>query len=266
MDNSVALEEASFLVRSPHRIQILKALEREAQTRSSLTDETGVSRVTIGRSLGEMVDRRWLTRADGRYHLQPLGRVVLRATEEFLDTLDTQERFRDVIDLLPTESVGFDIGRLHDAELFLATRHDAGAPTRRYLDLIADASTLLVLKDTVDMAVVDDVSERIADESLDMTIVYSSAAIETTLKIPDARERMVADLAHGKSAFRYDGRITHHLAICDETVLLFLLDDNGVQGFVETDDPMVREWATTTFEEIRDDSERLDPATFRVGE
>jgi predicted transcriptional regulator len=266
MCNSIALEEASFLVRSPHRIQILEALEHEAQTRSSLTEATDVSRVTIGRSLGEMVDRRWLTQANGRYHLQPLGRLVLRATETFLDTLDTQERLRDVVDLLPTEDVGFDVGRLHDAELFLADRHDVGAPTRRYLDLIAEASTLRVLKDTVDMTVVDAVSERIADESISATIIYSSASINTTLKIPEARERMLADLEHGKSAFRYDGRITHHLAIFDDQVLLFLLDDHGVQGFVETDDPTVREWATTTFEEILDDSERLDPESFRVGE
>lgn len=266
MDRSAALEEASFLVRSPHRLRILEALEHAPQTRSELTEETDVSRVTIGRSLGAMADRKWLTRVDGRYQIQPLGELVLRATEGFLDTLDTQERLRDVVDLLPTDTLGFDIGRLRDAELFLADRHDSGAPVRRYLDLLADGSNLRVLKDTVDLSVARSISKRIAEGSLDVTVIYSAAAIDATLEIPEARELMATDLVHGKSAARYDGRITHHFAIVDETVLLFLLDERGIRGLVETDDPIVHRWAQTIFEEIADDSERLDPGTFRVAE
>ncbi|MFC7028713.1 ArsR family transcriptional regulator [Halomicroarcula sp. GCM10025710] len=73
MDGTDTLEEASFLVRSPHRIQILEALREAPQTRGDLVDRTGVSRITLGRSLGTMADRKWLARTDGRYHIRPLG-------------------------------------------------------------------------------------------------------------------------------------------------------------------------------------------------
>ena len=265
MDRSDAIEEAAFLVRSPHRIRILETLAEGPATRGELTERTDVSRVTLGRSLGAMEERKWLARADGRYHLRPLGELVLSATDGFLETLTTQDRLRDVVDGLPTSDLGFGLGRLGDATVLLASRHDSGAVVRRYVARIEAATELRVLKDTVDMNAVRTVSDRIAAGRLDATVVYSTAAIQTTLKIPEARELMVRDIENGKRALRYDGKLTHHLAIIDGTVLLFLLDDHGVQGVVETDDPSVHEWATTTFETIAEDSEELDADVFRVG-
>lgn len=259
------LEEAAFLVHSPHRVEILQALQEGPQTRGELTGRTGVSRVTMGRSLGEMETRRWVGRADGQYHLLPLGAVVSDAAESFLGTLAAQGRLRDVVGFVAPAELGFDLTRLADATVIEASRHDASAVTRRYLDLLDETATLRVLKDTVDVAVARVISDRIDAGDLAATVVYSPGAIETTRKIPEARELMCRDLANGKEAFCYDGELTHHLAVLDDVALLFLLDDHGIRGLIETADPVVYEWATERFQTVRADARPLDAAAFQVG-
>lgn len=260
--DAAAIEEAAFLVRSPHRLRLLEALAERPLSRSELTEAVTVSRVTLGRSLGAMADRNWIARDGDSYRLRPLGELVLDDVSRFLETMSTQTHLRGIVDLLPVADLDFDLRRLGNASIVLTTRHDAGAAMRRYLELVENASSIRVLKDTIEMAVVRTVSDRIADGDLDAAIVYTDAAIETTADIPEARELMARDLANGKDAFRYPDRLPHHLAIVDGTVVLFLLDDRGIQGLVETDDAVVREWARATFEAVRDEAERLDVTAF----
>jgi hypothetical protein len=137
---------------------------------------------------------------------------------------------------------------------------------RRYLELLADASRLLVLKDTVDLAAVRAISDRIATGALDADVVYSDGAIEATRAIPEARELMCRDIDHGKGVYRSADRLGRHLAVVDDVVLLFLLDEGGVRGVVESGDPRVREWAVEAFETARAASERLDRAAFQSAE
>jgi hypothetical protein len=190
---------------------------------------------------------------------------VIEATEAFLRTLATGRRLRDVVDYLAVGDLGFDLDRLGDATVVQPTRHDNDAVTRRYLDLLAGTTELWVLKDTVDVEVARAISDRIAAGDLDACVVYSSEAIAATKEIPEARELLLRDLANGKRAFQCRGRLTHHVAVLDRTVLFFLRDDRGVRGLVETEDPVVRDWAMATFEGIREESTRVDASTVAQG-
>jgi len=175
-----AIEEAGFLVRAPHRVEVLAELAAGPRTRPELEASTGVSRVTLGRSLAAMESRNWVERRDGRYVLRPLGGLVLDGVTGFLETTATSRHLGDVVDLLPTAEAGFDLRWLADAAVLVATRHDSGVVIRRYLELLADASRLLVLKDTVDLAAVRAISDRTATGALDADVVYSDGAIEAT--------------------------------------------------------------------------------------
>jgi DNA-binding transcriptional ArsR family regulator len=59
MTDPDGIDEGRFLVQSPHRIEMLRALRDGPRTRGELTERADVSRVTMGRSLGDrLVDAR----------------------------------------------------------------------------------------------------------------------------------------------------------------------------------------------------------------
>ena len=54
-DGAAGVEEATFLVQSLHRIELLRALRDGSRMRGALTERVDISRVTVGRWLGETV-------------------------------------------------------------------------------------------------------------------------------------------------------------------------------------------------------------------
>lgn len=54
IDGTADLEEVSFLMRSPHCLEMLETLEDESQTRGDLTEKTAVSQVNLNGRDGDI--------------------------------------------------------------------------------------------------------------------------------------------------------------------------------------------------------------------
>jgi predicted transcriptional regulator len=53
------------------------------------------------------------------------------------------------------------------------------------------------------------------------------------------------------------------MGVYDSTVLILLVDENGTeQGFIESDDPVIRSWCEDTFERYRRESHPINTDTF----
>lgn len=269
MDTS--LDEAEFLIRSEHRIEIIAALAEQPHTRAELQDLTGVSRVTLSRSLGDMEDKRWIAREDKYYELRPLGGLALDGISTCLELMQTQQKLQDAIEFLPTDDMDLNLRHFADAHLTFADRTDTSAPVRRYAALMASARQIRKISYAVDLTVAETFWEQVTRTNQDIQAVLTTGALDTAIAAQkeiggtddDAAAKQA--LLDFESVFLYDGDLPYHLVIADETVGLLLSDERGLLPVViESDNESVFTWAEHTFETYKREAVPLNAESLDV--
>jgi len=69
-------EEISFLTRSENRVGVLGTLSEGAYTERELVDETGISKVTVGRITEDFLDRGWVRETEEGYEATRFGDLL----------------------------------------------------------------------------------------------------------------------------------------------------------------------------------------------
>ena len=243
-----SLSDLEFLARSENRLAVLAALRVESATRPALRETLDVERVTLGRILADFEERSWVVTDDGRYRLTLLGEIVADALEEAVDALDAAGRLRPVAGLLPRGAFDVSPTRLRDATVTDASAGDPYRPVRRFMMLLEESSSLRGY-DTTTIAplYVDDIRENILD-GMRTEVVYLPAVAEQLHE--DYRAAVAAAVDAGHLRLRVAESLPFGLAVFDDRVGIGVYDDsNGMlAAFVDTDDPVVREWAVESFE------------------
>lgn len=257
MVDSAALDDAEFLIRSTHRIQLLEAIADEPRSRSELQELTGVARVTLGRSLGDMEDRNWIERVDHDYEIRPLGELTLDGISDCLDALETQRRLQSIMHLMPTESFDFDLRHLHDAEITLADRTDTTAPARRYATLMAEATRIRKCSFAVDPSVANAFWEQTTQPEQDIEAVLTPGALETALEIQEEQTLEEFDdpkraLLEYETVYVHEEMVPYNMLITDRIVAFLLSERQGtLPAMIECENETIRRWAEDTFESYR---------------
>lgn len=256
MVDTDALEDAEFLVRSTHRIHLLEAIAAESRTRDELQELTGVSRVTLGRSLGEMEDREWIERVDHHYELRPLGAIALDGISTCLDAMAAQRQLRDLVEFLPTDEMDLDLRSFGDATITRADRTDTAAPARRYAALMAAADRIRKCSYAVEPAVARAFWEQSIPPEQDIEAVLTPEALETALDVqadlgPEGEDPRETLLEY-ETVFVHEDTISYNLLIADDTVALLLSDDQGnLPALIESTNEVVSAWANEVFDRYR---------------
>lgn len=236
------LEDIAYVARSPNRPAVLSALDEGPRTRRELDEETGASRATLARILGDLEERRWIERSGDHYVITALGRLVAEEFAALIDTMDAVESIRDVAHLLPTEG-SLDLRAFADATV---TRPDPADPTAhldRAHEHVAGADSVDILATLALPRIARVAAERLqrGELSFEATIPAGFARDLT----PDADVRAsFRDIVDGGGTIRLvEETIEHNVLVADDTVVLWLCDDEGDdQGVLVTDDERVREW------------------------
>lgn len=257
------LADAEFLIRSENRVRILGLLVERPRERRDIQDCLEITRVTMGRLLSDLEDRKWVERRGHEYHITPLGRIIFEDLDMFLDTVGTARQLRDFISHLPTEDLPFGLRCLGEAELVRGDRSDTDAPTRRMSDLIGAADNLRILASIVMEAGPRTTAER-AETGADQTeAVLSSGVVEAARENHRLAEYFRRWIEADERVYHYDGKIPFTVIIADESVLYFVVDDRGnILGMFIIKDETVFEWAEKTFEQYKGEAERLPADTF----
>jgi predicted transcriptional regulator len=261
------LDDAAYLTRSEHRVAVMELLAEEPRDRTELTDATGVSRVTMGRMLGELEDRGWIRREGHDYHVTHCGRIVAEDLSRLLETTETAQKLRDVETYMPVEAFEFDLRRLADARVLRPSRSDPNAPMRRMATLISESDRVRLVAPSVSPVPVRSHHDRVLDaDGHEAAAVLTADAVDVALSDPDMRTWFREMVETGRyDWYRYDGTYPLDIVIPDETVLLALYDDTGGAGFhsvIESTDETVLSWAVSEFERHRREAEPVDPARF----
>ena len=244
---SSPLSDLEFLARSENRVAVLTALREGAATRPDLQETLDVERVTLGRVLADFEERSWATDDDGTYRLTVVGEIVADTLAEAVDAVESARALEPLVGLLPLDEVDVEPSRLQGATVTEATAGDPYRPVRRFMELL-DGSSSLRGYDTTTVAplYVDDIRENILD-GMATEVVYLPTVAEQL--VADYRDAVAAAVDAGHLRLRVDDSLPFGLAVFDDRVGIGVYDDaNGMLSvFVDTADPVVREWAVESF-------------------
>jgi predicted transcriptional regulator len=260
------LADVEFLARSANRVRVLASLAEQPASRDELRERTGVERVTLGRILADFEERGWIERTGVDCRVTPLGEVLAAEFGELLDAFAAAQQLGDVARYLPTEHVTFDVTRLADATVTVPERTDPMAAVRRSLQRLADAPAVRLLTDVLTPETLRLLHDRVVGDQLSLELVVERAALERTAATPEMAEPLADMLASDDvTVHLHDGDVPLALALGERTVDLLLTDERGVaMAHVETDDPVVHQWAEETVERYLAAADPLAEATLSV--
>ncbi|MEF8840680.1 MAG: helix-turn-helix domain-containing protein [Haloarculaceae archaeon] len=254
------LDDIAFLARSESRLAILRALEKRARDRRELKTETGISRSTLGRALGELEAHGWIERNGQTYETTTAGGLVLDQFASLLETLGGIQTLGDGLRYLPVEEMALDVRHFNDARLVTPTEFDPTEAFQYGIERMHESDTVRSVARTVPPPYVRAIHEDVTAGELAAEMILDSAYLDV-IKDSDMAGpwRRIAANAEIR---RYEQYIPYRLIILDDVVHLWLCSDEGEQsGLLESEDPTVREWAESVYEEYRIETEPLDSAT-----
>ncbi|WP_247000805.1 helix-turn-helix transcriptional regulator [Halosolutus gelatinilyticus] len=240
-----ALEEIEFLARSANRIEVLNAVRDQPRTRRDLQERTGASQPTLGRILQDFADRNWVVRTADGYAATATGRLVAEGITDLRDIVETELELRGVVRWLPTETMTFDLRRLHSATITVPSQTRPSAPVQRVTELVRQADRVRVVSHAFNERTLEVVRERTVEAGGTFEGVFSASAIEPVAEDAVLRKRLRDLVAAENAEIRIaDGDVPLAITVTDGVVALLVRDDNGMlQASLETDDGQVRSWA-----------------------
>lgn len=253
------VEDIEFLARSPHRATVLEALAEGPRTRHDLKERADVSRITVRRLLDDLAERGWITHDEGQYEATPKGRVVAREFGRLQANLETASTLDDALQWLPTEAFDFDLARLEDADVLRASSwQDHTASVTHAVGLVEDATAMRGTAIGFTHEVVDVIRELTVSGEGTFEAVVDEPTLAFVRDDPGLRDRFRAIIESGNGAlYRYTGETPLHMVMrFDETtVICGHVDEGPPPGTLETDDPVVLDWARAYFEAALEQSE-----------
>lgn len=255
-------DTVAFLAGSPNRIAVLDALATLGPlSRPDLAEEVGVSRVTVGRSLDEFVERGWVTREGPAYRVTSIGEVVSETFGSLLRTMESMDRLATVLPWLPPD-FDVDVRRLQTARITVPTWSDSVAPIRRAVDLCAGLDVLRVCPSGVAPDVIQGIRDAAVEDGADVEVVATANVLEIIREDPTMRGWFDDLLGVGGRLYEHPGH-RYLIAVCDRTAVIGMNDETGApRGLVESDDAAVLDWVHTTIDRCREEAEPVEDEAF----
>jgi len=258
-----AVDDVSFLARSPNRVAILRVLVDEPADRRALEGAAGASRITVGRILGDLTDRHWVHGDGDEYEATRLGRLVLDAFDDLTAVTDLAREIGPFIEALPRSFVDVDLRHFAGATVVRTTNADPYAVARVAAERMRDADRVEMLAHAVSSDVLE-AQTAAAAAGQTSRVVYGPSLVETVAD-DDALRAQVRDLLATGNATVVAA--TEHIPVTvgvydDETVGFAFTRNGFPSGGLVTEADAVLEWARETFERLRCAGRELTVADF----
>lgn len=262
MDSS--LEDIEFLARSSSRVEVLDALDESPLTRDELKDVTDASRTTLSRMLADFEDRGWIDRPDRRFELTPEGAFVASEVTRLLENMETAEKLDAALGWLPTDEFGFDLRRLHDAEM-TSFRWNDPASMRKFAEYFDGATRVRSTATTVSRDAMELLRDLTVEHGGSYEGVLSSSAVESIREHPVLQEQLREMLeSEGASIYRYEGeKPLIMVMLVDDLASVCSHENEGLQmKTIVSDDEVFRSWVESYVDSAIADAHPLNVDAF----
>lgn len=249
---------ARFLAGSEDRRRLLTHLRDQPGSPSEVADALDVSRRSVQRTLGKLVDRSWAEKVDGAYRLTTVGELVTGTHANYVDTLDLLDGFAPFFRYLPDADHAPEAHWLRDATLVVATQEDPQAPVHHYVDSLRSFEEDRVrMLSPVLSRLFHDAHAELALDGVRTELVLSAAMVERARELNPAEFALVVGV-DVLELYRHPEPVEFGLTLGADRLLVGAYDADGhLQAVVESTDEAFRTWADRLFERYRDRSERV---------
>lgn len=259
-----ALETLRFFTNSVHSLQIFEALSEGVSTSSTLAERTGASRSTVARILDKGQSRGWIDSEGSHYELTTEGLVMTTEVRGWLGTVEGIQHLGKAIDWLPEPAHSLDYRYFRDVDIMTGSPSNPTEPFDFVSQMIQSATQIHTLAWTGVPRLTELINEQAAAGELDCEAVMEADFFDTLTGRPEVVVHWQPPAERGE-VWSFEGNVPISLHLIDETVVIWLDerqgDDLTVQGALITEDPTVRSWAESLYEDFRDDAGQVDAAT-----
>ncbi|WP_423744938.1 ArsR family transcriptional regulator (plasmid) [Haladaptatus sp. SPP-AMP-3] len=247
-------ETVSFLAGSPERLRLLIHLRESPGSPRDVADSLDVSHRSAQRNLSEFADRGWVRKRDGKYALTPSGELVTRTHANYVETLETIERFDAFFRHLPDATHLPDPAWLHDATLVVASADQPQAPVSHYVSRLRSRKTDSIrMLAPVLSRLYHDVHAELVFEGVETELVMPADTLETARSLNPLEFRLVR---RAIDIYRHDGPVEFGVTLGDGWALAGAYDDDGqLRALVECTHPAFFEWAEELYRRYRKESQ-----------
>lgn len=249
-------EEVEFLVRSPNRVGILRAVERNRPAAAGeIEDELDVSHRTIVRQLRKLAGREYVERTPDAWDLTLYGSLALEQYRALEGEFEVLMKYRPVLGNLEDESFDIDPELLRGCTLTVATEAEPYAPLSRVTELRLEATRIRLLSPKIEARSINQSLERIDDgEDFELEVVLSEDALETLSSARDSSrlDRLVE--AEQMTVMVANGDVPAFLGRMDDHAAIGVSVDGSPHAVVDDTSPELREWVDEQFARFRADA------------
>ncbi|MGM0604884.1 MAG: helix-turn-helix transcriptional regulator [Halobacteriota archaeon] len=237
---------------------ILEALLEEPLDRREIEDRLDISRATSHRYIQWLDEQEFVKKVDGRFQLTWRGAVIAEEILRFEANVRTAHRLTPLLDAVCDDHRDFVLEPFMNSTITVAEPEDPYRPVERFMALVRESETLRGFNTTHMAPLALGEFHQQLFEDIDTEIIYLPSIAEKLFETYPERAKKA--IKRGHLALRTRGTLPYGLAIFDERVGIGGYDEaTGImQVFVDTDEPIAREWAERVYASVRDDSELLD--------
>ncbi|WP_433633121.1 helix-turn-helix transcriptional regulator [Halomicrococcus sp. NG-SE-24] len=236
----------------------LEALLKEPLDRREIEDRLDISRATSHRYIQWLDEQEFVEKVDGRFQLTWRGAVIAEEILRFEANVRTAHSLTPLLDAVCDDHRDFVLEPFVNSTINVAEPNDPYRPVERFMALVRESETFRGFN-TTHMAplALGEFHQRLF-EDIDTEIIYLPSIAGKLFETHPERAKKA--IKRGHLALRTRGTLPYGLAIFDERVGIGGYDEaTGImQVFVDTDEPIAREWAERVYTSVRDDSELLD--------
>jgi predicted transcriptional regulator len=237
---------------------VLEVLLEEPLDRREIEQRLDVSRATSHRYTQWLDEQGFVEKVDGRFQLTWRGTVITEEVLRFEANVRTAHRMTPLLEAVCEDHRDFVLEPFVDATVTAAEPENPYRPVERFVSLVNESETFRGFN-TTHMAplVLGEFHHRVFDET-DTEIIYLPHIVEKLFETYPERAREAIECGH--LALRTRDELPYSLALFDERVGIGGYEETTghMQVFVDTNDPIAREWAERVYASVRADSNPLD--------
>lgn len=244
-----------------NRFTFIDCLDDEPTDKRTLVGELECSRSTVNRGIRELEALDLVEYVDGGYRLTSLGKLVATDFAGLAETIELRVKYEPFLEWTPEDAFDLELEQLRDADLALPKPGDPYAMVNRHVAELEQAARIRCLLPLTGLHAHKTLHTRIVEHGARVESVVTPDVAQTLQSGPDYVEFTEDMAVTGRyELYQYDGDVPYFVGLLDETVQIGVDEAGEPRALVETDNAEVQDWAEATFEEYKQEANRLEIA------
>lgn len=242
------------------RNRVLKALSDSSQTKSELTNQTGVSRSTIERAIRSLQELGCIKKQSGKYHLTTAGKLALDTYQDYVEATDDLTELHEAINELP-DNISVNHEFIRGASKSIADPQVPETALRESNKLLHSATKLTGLAPLSLPSYPDLLQSKIQENGLEVELIIEQNVLES---LHEVRGDTFTDFVeHGNAnLFSTNDSLPCAIWIMEtpegDYAGITIYNQGGVQAVLINNSETAIQWARNVYDEYRENATKVE--------